>query len=329
MGFKELIEKLKLRTGQIITEKWYDDFAEAMNMIDSDLNVGGRLSFSKLPDGPLGKVLIAQGEGKDPVYADPDCNIIKVSGTDLTPRDWSKDFEKLQNIDIPISLLAKDSTLSNILSKLDVQLGTRASESTLSGVLSKLTEMYNKQIDIETKLYEIITKLCNIYERADYLKFGDKSLSVSNRSMYYIENGYGFFASERFENVTANSVITLCLANPSDSTRIAYIDAIKVYSFDRLFANIYVNPNIVNYGVEIPVSNLRLGSTVTNSLKITKNATFEATTPSAKFVIPIYSTMIYNRILIPPNNTIFLELTNVSQVDTSFSITIEWFEVSI
>jgi hypothetical protein len=66
---------------------------------------GGRLAMSRMPDGDSGKILIAQGAGADPVWSDPDFNLIKVAGTPLTARDWSSDFAKLQNLDIALSAL--------------------------------------------------------------------------------------------------------------------------------------------------------------------------------------------------------------------------------
>lgn len=105
MTYSELVERLFLKSGQIITQKWYEDLVELLNYLNGQLNIDGRLPLSKMPDGEYGKVLIAQGIGNDPVYADPDCNIIKISGTSLTPRDWSLDFEKLQNLDITLSAL--------------------------------------------------------------------------------------------------------------------------------------------------------------------------------------------------------------------------------
>jgi hypothetical protein len=65
----------------------------------------GRFPMARMPDGASGKVLIAQGVGVDPAYADPNFNIIQVSGTALTARDWSADFAKLQNLDLALSVL--------------------------------------------------------------------------------------------------------------------------------------------------------------------------------------------------------------------------------
>jgi hypothetical protein len=45
-------------------------------------------------------------------------DLTKIAGTPLTPRDWSLDFENLQNIDVLLSSRASESTLSAINSKL-------------------------------------------------------------------------------------------------------------------------------------------------------------------------------------------------------------------
>jgi hypothetical protein len=89
-------------------------------------------------------------------------NITKVMGTDLTARDWSQDFARLQNIDVALSSRASESTLSAIRAQidklvfdtssrlrvnaevvanppnLDVALSSRASESTLLAVRDRL-----------------------------------------------------------------------------------------------------------------------------------------------------------------------------------------------
>jgi hypothetical protein len=74
----------------------------------------GRLPMSRMPDGEAGKVLVAQGIGADPAYADPNFNLIQVGGTNLTARDWSADFAKLQNLDVALSSRASESTLAAI-----------------------------------------------------------------------------------------------------------------------------------------------------------------------------------------------------------------------
>jgi hypothetical protein len=49
-------------------------------------------------------------------------NLAKVAGTTLTGRDWSSDFARLQNIDVPLSSRASEATLSGIAGQLDVKL---------------------------------------------------------------------------------------------------------------------------------------------------------------------------------------------------------------
>jgi len=43
-------------------------------------------------------------------------NLAKVAGTSLTARDWSSDFARLQNLDVPLSSRASESTLSTVAS---------------------------------------------------------------------------------------------------------------------------------------------------------------------------------------------------------------------
>jgi len=83
-------------------------------------------------------------------------NLMQISGTALTARDWSQDFAKLQNLDTTLSSRASETTLSAIKAQtdklsfdannrlaiqnppnLDVALSTRASETTLSSFSSK------------------------------------------------------------------------------------------------------------------------------------------------------------------------------------------------
>lgn len=337
MGFEELIEKLRLRTGQIITETWYDHLAEALETIKNDVGIGGRLPLSKLPDGKLGKVLIAQGEGNDPVYADPECNIIKIAGTDLTPRDWSSDFEKLQNLDVLLSTRASETTLSNILTKLDTELSTRASELTLSDVLTKTEELYDKLLDIEGKLSETISKLNDIYDRLDFLKFDDKTLAINHRLMHYAEIGYGFHLFERYENIANNEIETLYLQNPSNSTRLIYIVGIEISTLAQLFIDVYRNPTITDMGSEIYTLNLRYGHQNTSCLVARKSVSFQSTTPSAKMLIggggktsAIGSfASIGEGIIIPPDNALLIQFLNNSGASTSFSVRVLWFEIPI
>lgn len=313
--FDELLNRIKLRAGQIITQKWYDDLAELFLYIKNETGIGGRIPLSKLPDGELGKVLIAQGIGNDPVYADPDCNIVKIAGTNLTPRNWSNDFEKLQN--------------------LDTLLSTRASETRLSEVSSKISDVNDKLIDLETKIDSLIAKIDSLNEKLDFLKFDDKSLGVSSRLMHYAEIGYGFHLFERYENVANNATETLYLQNPSDSTRIVYIAGIEISTLAQLFINGYRNPTITNPGSEIITLNLRFGHPNTSSLIARKSVSFESDTPLAKMLVPggakssaIGSfSAIGEGIIIPPDNALLLQFINNSGASTSFAVRVLWFEI--
>ncbi len=44
-------------------------------------------------------------------------NITQINGTALTARDWSSDFQNLQNLDVAMSTRASESTLSTLASK--------------------------------------------------------------------------------------------------------------------------------------------------------------------------------------------------------------------
>ena len=46
-------------------------------------------------------------------------DIEKIAGTQLTGRDWSVDFEKLQNLDVALSTRASETTLSSIKTQTD------------------------------------------------------------------------------------------------------------------------------------------------------------------------------------------------------------------
>jgi hypothetical protein len=152
-----------------LAEVWVPAGARAVDrIVDRRVIVGlpaqyitsGRLSMSRLPDGETGKVLVAQGIGRDPAWADPDFNLIAIGGTAVTPRDWSQDFAKLQNLDIALSALRAALTTSTIGSttytasladvwyyltlikaktdNIDVALSTRASEATLAAIRDRL-----------------------------------------------------------------------------------------------------------------------------------------------------------------------------------------------
>jgi hypothetical protein len=87
-------------------EQWQQEIYTALHNINAEWITSGRLSLSRLPDGEADRVLVAQGLGKDPVWADPNFNLIRIGGVDITGRDWSLDFAKLQNLDVSLSALA-------------------------------------------------------------------------------------------------------------------------------------------------------------------------------------------------------------------------------
>jgi hypothetical protein len=114
----------------------------------------GRFPMARMPDGASGKVLIAQGVGVDPAYADPNFNLIQVGGTALTARDWSSDFAKLQNLDILLSAIKAvgtetPRTLSNIYDQIGATQprniaqwgGTALTGRDISGDLAKLQNL--------------------------------------------------------------------------------------------------------------------------------------------------------------------------------------------
>jgi hypothetical protein len=96
-------------------EEWQQEIYTALHNINAEWITSGRLSLSRLPDGEADKVLVAQGIGKDPVWADPNFNLIRIGGVDITGRDWSSDFAKLQNLDTALSTRASESTLSSFV----------------------------------------------------------------------------------------------------------------------------------------------------------------------------------------------------------------------
>lgn len=84
-------------------------------------------------------------------------NAVSIRGQNLTPRDWSLDFEKLQNIDVLLSTRASESTLSSISSdistissNIDVLLSSRASESTLSAISSNIDVLLSSRASEST-----------------------------------------------------------------------------------------------------------------------------------------------------------------------------------
>jgi len=67
--------------------EWQQEVYTKLHNIDAEWIRRGRLSLSRMPDGPEGKVLMAQGFGLDPVWADPPTtnpNIIRY-GRDVVP----------------------------------------------------------------------------------------------------------------------------------------------------------------------------------------------------------------------------------------------------
>jgi len=124
-------------------------------------------------------------------------NIISIRGQNLTSRDWSLDFEKLQNIDVLLSSRASESTLSSISSNIDVLLSSRASESTLSTISSNIdttlssrasestlssfkSQAYDSSLDLY-KVYELPQPVVN-----DLIHNGVAVNSAGSSSLYSI-----------------------------------------------------------------------------------------------------------------------------------------------
>lgn len=137
MTLEDDINKLKLKAGQVITQSWFEKLADTLSNISNRLLPEGRIPLSKLPAGEEGKILIAQGENKDPIYADPLCTLVKVGNVDLTPRDWSSDFAKLPEInDKTSSIDTKLDTIINSITSLKSTVDTLLRQNDNSIVVS-------------------------------------------------------------------------------------------------------------------------------------------------------------------------------------------------
>jgi hypothetical protein len=93
-------------TGELLRElSWtFYNIAESNRLLDS---LAGALS-SRATDSLRVSVVT--------VLPESPFNLSKVAGTVLTGRDWSLDFARLQNLDVPLSSRASESTLGTVAS---------------------------------------------------------------------------------------------------------------------------------------------------------------------------------------------------------------------
>lgn len=304
--FDELIEKLKLRSGQLITQSWYDRLAEALITIKDELGIGGRLSFRKLPSGEAGKVLIAQGIDKDPVYADPLCTLVKVKDVDLTPRDWSSDFAHLPTISSRATSI--DTKLSSVITQ-----------------INKIDTILSKQDTTISRLESIINEL---QTRLNLLQRPDKTTVSTSRFAHYTELGYSFRITRRYLSVDAQSTVLLSFVNPVASGRTAIFEKIVANVNADFLIDVFSNYDITSSGTTISPVNLRINSPISSVLQVQENPTCSYTTPVMQNIIFTTTTIIDRPIVLPPNTRLLLVFKNNTEQTRSLGVDVIWFEIT-
>jgi len=124
-----------------------------------------------------GKLYIVGGIGATG-FIQGTVDISSIAGTSVSPRDWSSDFAQLQNLDVKLSTVATENTLSSIDSKVATEstLSTRASELTAGSIYIKLGSLAT-----EGTLSNISSRVdTNLSTRASELTAGSIYIKMSD-----------------------------------------------------------------------------------------------------------------------------------------------------
>lgn len=305
MTLEEDINKLKLKAGQVITQSWFEQLANALSNMSNRLLPEGRIPLSKLPSGAEGKILIAQGIDKDPVYADPLCTLVKVKDVDLTPRDWSSDFAHLP-------------TISDKATSIDTKLNSVITQT------NKIDTILSKQDTTIDRLDSIINEL---QTRLNLLQRPDKTIVSTCRFAHYSELGYSFRIARRYLDVDAQSTVSLSFVNPVESNRTAIFEKIVINVNSDFLVDIISNYTITDSGTDISPINQRINSTISSVLQVKENPTCSYTSSDMQNIVFTTTTISDRPIVLPPNSKLLLVFRNNTNQARSLGVDILWFEI--
>jgi len=187
---------------------------------------------------------------------------------------------------------------------------------------SDIDKLYGKLQEIASKIERKIAQLL------------DGSVITDTRLSKKIEEGYGFSASWRFENVPDGDFRDILFRNPSDSNRVANVLVVEISSFGQGFLDIYKNNTIIASGTKIEPWNLDLGSPneagafpeYGGNYILGKQIHRDLVIGGTKIRAIGGVAELGEHTKIPPSYNILVRITNKTGAATSFSIEFKWFE---
>jgi len=151
-----------------------------------------------------------------------------------------------------------------------------------------------------------------------------------------IDQGFGFSASDRGEDVPSGSTFQIMLENPANSGKTIHIVTVECTSTGQARVDIYHGGSITG-GTSITPRNLDLSITTNQSVaQVTSGGTVDVTglTPSKKTVVPGGKSIrvvggaaeIGEAVKMPPGTKLLVIMTNTSGVNADMAIEYLWWE---
>jgi len=195
-------------------------------------------------------------------------------------------------------------------------------EEFIDGAKADIDKMYGKLEELVSRIERMIAQL------------EDGTIVTDARIAKKIEEGYGFMASKRFENLANGAFVDVFFENPPDSNRKVNIVVIEVGAFGQGHLDVFKNNTKVAGGTIIEPQNLNLGSpneakallehggNYVAGKKIHETVAFGGT----KVRLVGSASEIGERLILPPSYNIIVRITNKAGTATDFSIEFKWFE---
>ena len=145
--------------------------------------------------------------------------------------------------------------------------------------------------------------------------------------------GRAFSASQIFESVSSGSSVVVSFTNPEGSGKTVSIVAIEVASFGQAHIRVYRNPT-VSGGTPVTTINLNMASDNTPVCSVLHSVSWSGGELAHQTVLPGGSHIravgnlaeVGESVIIPPNYSILVELTNKSASAVDASIRFIWTE---
>jgi len=162
----------------------------------------------------------------------------------------------------------------------------------------------------------------------------DGTVVVYQRFFEKTVEGYGFYASKRFEGVAAGADVDVYMENPAGSGRDVYLVIIDIISTQAAYADFYHDSVVTATGTELSAYNLNFKSTITPVFSLEYNGTYtlgdlvhQMLIPSGRGVRAVGgATELGEAVIIPPDHNFVLRITNVSNASADTVFRMIWWE---